>query len=194
MHVQSHHPSYVEQSVNVCLRDLFKLLCQSGLYHVPPDTVVLCEQVIQQPAVLQEKKHSGTDLLIQRSTRTQMCMFPWILYFSLKETSNKGKITQSYVLSRVYWRHLQLKCTKYHNASTVTVYHYTVRKETHLPCSFATLTLVVAGRTMSYFSHLCGYEVMQPANHGPLRVVSEFHVKFSSRWRLWRVVCGAFQQ
>lgn len=46
----------MKQPVDVGLRDVSKLLCQSGLYHVPLDPVVLCEQVIQQPTVLQEEK------------------------------------------------------------------------------------------------------------------------------------------
>lgn len=50
----------MQQAVNVGLRGVAELLCHSGLYHVPPDPVVLREQLIQQPTVLQveERKHA----------------------------------------------------------------------------------------------------------------------------------------
>lgn len=48
-------PSYMKNPVNVGLWDVSQLLSQSCLHHVPLDPVVLCEQVIQQPSMLQEE-------------------------------------------------------------------------------------------------------------------------------------------
>lgn len=55
VNVQFHHLSHIEQPVNIRFRGVSELLCQFGLYHVPPDPVVLREQIVQQPTVLQHK-------------------------------------------------------------------------------------------------------------------------------------------
>lgn len=70
--VQPHHPSHMKQPVNVGLRDLPELLRQSGLHHVPFDPIVLREQVIQQPAVLQEETSNKQ---FKQSLRQEMCSF-----------------------------------------------------------------------------------------------------------------------
>jgi len=46
----------MEQPVNVRLRDFSELLGQFDLDRVPPDAVVLVEQVVQQPTMLREEK------------------------------------------------------------------------------------------------------------------------------------------